>query len=90
MTTKTVYEILPHNVPGPHRTGTLTGVTYNQIVDALGFHPNANDDDEKVKNSWGFTFNGTHCGIWDYKGHCWSCYGPKEIFVTLFGDKSVE
>jgi hypothetical protein len=36
--------------------------------------PNVQDDPDKVTHSWGFTIDGDHCGIWDYKGVRWSIF----------------
>jgi uncharacterized membrane protein YgcG len=71
-------------------------VTYDRIVEVLGFEPNVThlDDPDKVKASWGFTVDGVRCGIWCYKYYgdpvnCdyWSFYGPKEILNKLFMNK---
>ena len=68
-------------------------VSYDRIVEVLGFEPNAThlDDPDKVKASWGFTVDGVRCGIWCYKYYgdlvnCdyWSFYGPTEIAEKLF------
>ena len=80
--------ILPIPEPGDHRTGTLSDqLTKQQISKALGFKPNVKDDPSKVKASWGFTYDGERCGIWDYYGSRWSTFGPAHVFVALFGDK---
>jgi hypothetical protein len=88
-----VVNIVPVDRPGGHRTGSLSdSLSKADIIEKLGFSPNCNDDPDKVRNSWGFLVNpdsngnGTHCGIWDYKGFKWSTYGPDEIFEYLFGD----
>jgi hypothetical protein len=68
-------------------------ISYDKIVEVLGFEPNAThlDDPGKVKASWGFTVDGVRCGIWCYKYYgkvenCnyWSFFGPKEILDKLF------
>lgn len=82
-------KITPLNLSGSHRTGTLTGITKDQIIEVLGFEPNVHDDPYKVVNSWGFRVNNKTFGIWDYKGshklNTWSCYGDREVFKKLFG-----
>jgi len=76
---------------GSHRTGTLENTSVAEITEKLGFQPNIEDDPDKVEFSWGFTADGEHCGIWDYKGGArygiFSTFGPKEIFKKLFGEK---
>ncbi len=72
-----------------HRTGTLRGITVGEITEVLGFAPNCDDDPSKVVNSWGFSVNGRHCAIWDYKGSQrmgeFSTFGPADVFDELFG-----
>jgi len=84
-------EIVPVNEGGPHRTGTLTGITAKEITKILGFASNVDDYASKVKYSWGFKIGGKLCGIWDYKGSYrykqFSTYGPDHIFKKLFGDR---
>jgi len=84
---------VPVNTGGDQRTGTLDGITAQQITDVLGFGPNIDDDPDKVVNSWGFKYKGQRCGIWDYKGshhdNAFSTFGPREIFVELFGEEVV-
>lgn len=84
-------KITPYDHPGRCCTGRLLPtITYRQIVKVLGFRPNCDDDESKVKYSWGFIaeYNGKRvkCGIWDYKGSRWSTYGPQEVFDYLFKD----
>lgn len=83
--------IMPIDVPGPHKQGTLTGYSSAEIEKILGFPPNIKDDPDKVKYSWGFLADGQQCGIWDYKGshkdNYFSAYGPKEVFEKLFPTK---
>ena len=87
-------EILPFNKSDLCREGRLKGVSKDIISDRLGFKPNIEDDPCKVVYSWGFTVNGVHCGIWDYKNSYlygeFSTYGPKHIFVELFGKDHVK
>lgn len=40
--------------PGPSKTGTLKGITIQEITKILGMTPNVEDDLEKVVNSWSF------------------------------------
>lgn len=90
--------IVPNPEPGRGKSGSLYGLKLKDIVDVLGFLPNVEDDPDKVENSWGFLVYGEHngqelggvrCGIWDYKGshrdEVWSFYGPRHIFLDLFG-----
>jgi hypothetical protein len=80
-------KIEPNDTAGPHKEGSLSSsLTKKEIVKILGFEPNIDDDDRKVKNSWGFTYKGRSFGIWDYKGAEWSFYGPKELLAELFPD----
>jgi hypothetical protein len=71
-----------------HRTGGISGYNKHQIEQILGFPPNADDDPDKVVNSWVFTVNGFEAAIWDYKGshtmNCWSIYDPNNILGHLF------
>ena len=72
-------------------------VSYDQILEVLGFEPNVThlDDPSKVKASWGFTVDGVRCGIWCYKYYgnpkkctTWSFFGPKKIAEQLFGEEN--
>jgi len=84
-------KIEPNDEPGGSRTGTLRGVSVEEINNILGFKPNVKDDPSKVVNSWGFLADGVPCGIWDYKGSHkagqFSTDGPAAVFKSLFGDK---
>lgn len=83
-------KIVAVNKVGSHRTGSLSGeLTVKDIENVLGFPANCDDDTDKVKFSWGFKADGVHCGIWDYKGFRWSTYGPREVFMELFGESNV-
>lgn len=77
------HNIVPTNEPGACREATLENVSYERIVEVLGFKPNIDDDPDKVENSWGFTIDGEPAGIWDYKGshrfNSWSVYNPKVL-----------
>ncbi len=81
--------IVPSPRGGDRKTGSLFGVSKTEINKALGFTPNVKDDESKVTASWGFTFDGQHCGIWDYKGSGrdgeYSTFGPHAVFTKLFG-----
>ena len=81
-------KIVPCNVPGKHRTGTLDDINVKAISEVLGFKPNVQDDPDKVKYSWGFTYEGIPCSIWDYKGSsefgAFSTFGPDIVFEKLF------
>lgn len=78
---------------GSHKTGELVGLTYEQVIDVLGFAPNIQDDPHKVINSWSFLADGNKCAVWDYKGShewgTWSVYGKREVFEALFGKSYV-
>jgi hypothetical protein len=81
-------KILPYNEPGARLTGRIDkSYTVEDINRILGFKPNAEDDEDKVKYSWGFKVDGQPCGIWDWKGTRWSVFGPQEVFDTLFPKK---
>ena len=88
-----MYTITPAVHPGSHRTGTLDGVTYDEIVRVLGFVPNIEDDPYKVKYSWSFYVDlgddeQVLCAIWDWKGsseyNLWSTSGPSGVIQALF------
>ena len=80
---------------GGYRMGGLKGLTKEQITEVLGFPPNAQDDPDKVVNSWAFNFNGKEvCGIWDYKGshmfNRWSFYDPAGVLPALFDAANID
>ena len=81
-------EIVPVNRCGPHRTGTMNNISATEIEEILGFEANCDDDESKVKYSWGFTVNGKYAAIWDYKGSwsrdSWSTYDPDGVLEGLF------
>ena len=83
-------EIVANNKTGSYRTGVLNAITVDQIVEALGFKPNCIDDPDKVVNSWGFTVDGKHFGVWDYKGShtygMFSTYGDHSVLRKIFGE----
>jgi hypothetical protein len=74
--------------------GTLVYVTAELIAEKLGFESNVDDDPAKVVHSWSFTVDGQACAVWDYKGShlhdTFSFFGPKHVFVELFGQDRVE
>lgn len=80
--------IEPIDEAGPHKTGTLDGVTVDDIVRVLGFRANVKDDPDKVVNSWGFTVDGVYAAIWDYYGshiyNSFSVYDPNGVIPKLF------
>ena len=87
--------------PGPSKTGTLKGITIQEITKILGMTPNVEDDLEKVVNSWSFNAfpdddkpGWYRCAIWDYKGShhsgYFSTYGESDVFKFLFGDRYEE
>jgi len=84
--------IMPVNITGPYRTGTIRGYSADEIENILGFPPNVEDDPDKVSHSWGFLADGLNCGIWSYKGSemakIFSTYGPQYVFDTLFPERS--
>lgn len=71
----------------------LVNLDWIDIVETLGFHENRADDEYKVKYSWGFEMDGHEGAIWDWKGSyldkMWSAWGPREMFVQLFGEEHV-
>ena len=86
---------------GPQKTGTIFGITVEEINDILEMAPNADDDLEKVVNSWSFNAfpdddkpGWYRCAIWDYKGShhsgYFSTYGEPDVFKFLFGDRYEE
>jgi len=79
---------------GSYRTGGLEGLTKWDIEKRLGFAPNAEDDPEKVVNSWAFTVDGDMCAIWDYKGshlfNRWSCYDPTGALLAVFDASNID
>jgi hypothetical protein len=81
-------QIIPIQLSGSYRTGTLSKYTKRQIIDILGFEPNIADDEKKVVNSWAFMVDGHECAIWDYKGshhyNIWSIYDPHNVLCNLF------
>jgi len=82
--------IIPINITGDCRQGTLRGLNINEITKRLGFSPNVEDDPDKVEFSWGFTVDDERCGVWDYKGSAltktFSTFGPIEALRKVFGD----
>lgn len=71
---------------GSHKQGELIDTfTPKKIDQIVGADKRVSDDPSKVKHSWSFLWNGKQCAIWDYYGHRWSIFGPKEAFEDLFG-----
>jgi len=86
--------IKPVNLSGTYRTDRLINLKKADIVNALGFEPNADDDPDKVVNSWSFTIDGEPCAIWDYKGsHMydeWSVFDPAKVIDKVFSAENIE
>ena len=86
--------ILPLSAVLSHKQGSLTRLSAPEISTALGFNPNIAEDEEQVHHSWGFSADGVECAIWDYNGSegsgRFSFFGPREVFVQLFGAERVE
>ncbi len=83
-------KIVPLSSVMSSRTGTLRGLTKEQIDKVLGFEPNVQDDPVKVVNSWGFRVARKQFAIWDYKGshqyNEWSTFGDAAVLTALFGE----
>lgn len=83
-------ELIPLKHPVGHKTGTINGLSADEICARLGNMPTVDDDEAKVYYSWAFTADGKTCGIWDYYGsharYNFSTFGPHEVFIELFGD----
>ena len=83
-------EIKPVDESGDHRTGSVIGLSTTEIAEKIGFPANVDDDESKVKYSWGFTVDGERCGVWDYKGShrhkIFSTWGPREALRKVFGE----
>lgn len=86
-------KIQPSDAGETYLQRTLVNTTVTEIERILGFPANVKDDPDKVEFSWGFTADGKQCGIWDWKGShhsgTFSAFGPREVFVTLFGSARV-
>jgi hypothetical protein len=93
--------IRPIRKTGDSRQGTLKA-TYDEIVAALGFEPNATDldDPHKVSASWGFEGPATRAWparrafIWCYKANTddctsWSFDGDRVLLASLFGADNI-
>jgi hypothetical protein len=74
------------------RQGGLHHLRQLDIEAVLGFSPTVEAYD-KVEAEWNFIVDGIRCAIWDYKGSAelgfWSFFGPRQIFVHLFGAEHV-
>lgn len=81
-------KIVPVDRVGPYRTGSLAGYSISDIEKAVGFPANCEDDDDKVKYSWGFEIDGVYAAIWDYRGShklkAWSTYDPDNVLKKIF------
>jgi hypothetical protein len=86
--------IIPYNRPGHAKSCNITDITVDEIKEILG-EDNCSkiDAGSSVRYSWGFLADGTHCGLWDYKGSWeygrFSFYGPRDIAEKLFGKERV-
>lgn len=85
-------DIIPDNNIRSSKTATLTDTTYDEIINLLG-NPNVNDDESKVRWSWGFRYKDAEMAIWDWKGsgdyHEWSIYGPRYLWYELLPNKVI-
>ena len=81
-------QIIPDTKIGSHCEGELR-VSYERICEVLG-PPNMDDDESKVKHSWGYRVDGEPIAIWDYYGHEWSYYGNADTLRKLFGNDAVK
>jgi len=80
--------ITPSHATAPGRSGTLKGIPPSEVFARL---PDAAFDgrrtvDRKTTMQWSFNANGKHCAIWDYRGACFSTFGPDHVFKAFFGD----
>jgi hypothetical protein len=86
---QTSRDIAPLGHAVGHKTGTLHGLSADQIATILN-NPQVPDDESKVRYSWAFKSDGYECGVWDYYGSGdrlnFSTYGPSYIFKDIFGD----
>lgn len=82
-------EIQPTGFVSSHKTGSLSGLTLEQIQQRLGFGPTSENDD-KSAYTWDFKVDGAECSIWDWKGshrsRQWSAYGPADKLRAVFGN----
>ena len=87
-------KIIPTMPGATFRQFGLVGLDWLEIVERLGFKANVPDDECKVRMSWGFEVEGREGAIWDWKGSsfdkAWSAWGPREVFVELFGEEHVK
>ena len=83
---ETQMKIKPTTINLSHKTGTIAGVTIQQITNALGFEPRASCDGKSCA-MWDFSVEldgETHdCSIWDWKGSSaekyFSCFMPFQV-----------
>tara|TARA_R110000772_G_scaffold97658_2_gene197021 strand:+ start:242 stop:538 length:297 start_codon:yes stop_codon:yes gene_type:complete len=77
------------------KTGTLEGVTYDDLIVTLG-EPNLLDDPGKVRWSWGFKVlpSVSPMALWDWKGSgdrdTWSIYGNCDTWRKLFPEATIK
>lgn len=81
-------EIMPGGNRYGSRTGTLHGLSEEQVTERLGFEP-AYLGDDKRSIIWRFRArieDGpiSQCAIWDYKGARFSTGGASDVFRALF------
>ena len=83
--------ILPSTQHGFGRDRRISsGLSPADIDAALGIGTTTPCDGGKTEWEWAFTADGYLCGIWDYNGTRWSAYGPRWVFVELFGEANVD
>lgn len=86
-------DIVPAEVKGSHRTGCIFNVSVLDVTIAVGFSSQGPSGDQKYYHYWEFLADGIPCAIWGYKGsdlkNRFSTFGPKEVFVKLFGADKV-
>jgi hypothetical protein len=93
MTTSTnILKITAIDQAGPCKTGTVN-ISYQDLIDTIGFPENVQDDPDKVEASWGFKDqHNRKAFVWCYKigkHKCfgWSTTGDKNLLRDLFGDR---
>ena len=101
-----VGKIVPTEHIGPSgKHGTLTGHTFADVSDILGFEPNKPDDPDKVDGgkSWAFRYDNVagltynyNINIWSWKGSglrednpSFSFSGPPVVLASIFGESYV-
>lgn len=77
-----------------HRTGSIVGLSGFEIAAKLGLAPGPGIEGQ-TRWEWEFTIDGQPCAIWDYHQHRnahpvnWSCFGPRDALVRVFGEDHV-